>query len=168
MTETPAATSAPAAASAVTDPARLTDADIAALTAALGAEDAALYAYGTATAFARPDRLPQIAEHAAAHRARRAAVIGILTAAGAPVPPSAAGYTLPFPVDDPVSAARLAVVAEHDCAVAWRSALEHADSAGVRDFSATALADAAVRAGKWRVALGTVPATVAFPGTPEA
>ncbi|QDQ97672.1 ferritin-like domain-containing protein [Tomitella fengzijianii] len=150
------------------DGAQLTDADVAALTTALGAEDGALYAYGTATAFAQPDRLPQIAEHAAAHRARRESVIAILTAAGAGVPPSAAGYTLPFPVDDPVSAARLAATSEHDCAVAWRSALEHAKSPEVRDFSATALADAAVRAGKWRVALGITPATVAFPGTPEA
>lgn len=144
----------------------LSEADIAALSSALSAEDGAIYAYGVATAFARPDRLPQISEHVAAHRARREAVIAMLTAAGAVAPPAAAGYTLPFPVDDADSAARLAVAAEHDCAVAWRSALEHARSAEVRDFAVTALSDAAVRAGKWRVAVGTVPPTTAFPGTP--
>src|SRR5699024_1711666 len=57
----------------------LSDADIAALSSALSAEDGAIYAYGVATAFARPDRLPQISEHVAAHRARREAVIAMLT-----------------------------------------------------------------------------------------
>lgn len=156
---------APSTSSASGTP-ELSDADIAALSTALGAEDGAIYAYGTATAFARPDRLSQIAEHAAAHRARREAVIAMLTAAGADAPPAAAGYTLPFPVDDAASAGRLAVTAEHDCAVAWRSALEHARSSEIRDFAVTALSDAAVRAGRWRVAVGTVPPTVAFPGAP--
>lgn len=155
------------AAEPTVDPTTLPDADTSALADALRAEDAAVYAYGMTTAFALPARQKQIAEHTAAHRARREAVTDMLTAAGVPAPPTAAGYTFPFPVDDPTSAARLAATAEHDCAVAWRSALEHAETAGVRDFAVTALTDSAVQAGNWRVALGIEPPTVAFPGTPE-
>lgn len=167
-TNAPATTAPATTAEPPLDPAALTAGDITALTTGLAAEDAAIYAYGTMTAFARADRRPQIAEHAAAHRARRESLVRLLSAADAPVPPAAAGYTLPFPVTDPASAARLAVAAEEDCAVAWRSALERADSDGVRGIAVDALSAAAVLAARWRVALDVAPPTVPFPGTPAA
>jgi len=107
--------------------------------------------------------------------ARADAVNGALVAAGAIAPVSEPGYLMPLAVTDPVTATQLAVIVETDTAVAWRSVLERSDPstegvpAGSFDVRATAVAglsDCAVRATGWRVALGTVPATTAFPGMP--
>lgn len=167
MTDRAPADAADTAATPTIAPATLPRTDSDALADALRAEQAAIYAYGTVSAYSRPGRKDRIAGHIAAHRARREAVIGVLTDAGRPAPAAAAGYTLPFPVDDPESAARLAVTAEQDCTVAWRSVLERARTDGTRAFAVPALSDAAVRAGKWRVALDAAPPTVPFPGTPD-
>lgn len=167
MTDHPSTDPAGTATPPTIAPSTLPRTDSDALADALRAEVAAIYAYGTVAAYALPGRMDQIAGHVAAHRARREAVIGILTDAGRQTPAAAAGYTLPFPVDDPESAARLAATAEQDCAVAWRSVLERAHADGTRAFALPALSDAAVRAGKWRVALDVAPPTIRFPGTPD-
>nr|WP_024796744.1 ferritin-like domain-containing protein [Tomitella biformata] len=140
--------------------------DIAALGVALEAEHAAVYSYGLITAYGNASRRDQVAVHAAAHRARRDATAAMLAAGGAVVPAAAAGYTVPFPVTDPASAAQLAVTVEEDAATAWRSALEHADSEPVRGIAIDNLTDSAVRAGNWRIALGVTPPTTPFPGQP--
>ncbi|MDG3010950.1 ferritin-like domain-containing protein [Rhodococcus sp. D2-41] len=135
-----------------------------ALTGALQSVYAAVYAYGLIAAYANPTRATQVATLVAAHRAVRDEAVDLLASAGAPIPREAAGYTVPFPVTDPKSAARLAVRVEDDCAVAWRAALERADAEAVRDIAVQALADCAVRAGNWNVALNVQPPTTAFPG----
>lgn len=140
--------------------------DITALTEGLAAENAAVYSYGLITAYGSPSRREQVATHTAAHRARRDTTMEMLAAGGAQVPPAAAGYTVPFAVTDPDSAAKLAVQAEEDAAAAWRSALEHAESESVRTLAIENLTDSAIRAGNWRVALGVEPPTTAFPGQP--
>ncbi|WP_067698852.1 ferritin-like domain-containing protein [Nocardia jejuensis] len=142
----------------------MTTADQKALTDALSAEYAAVYAYGVIAAYANTDRAKLVAEYTAAHRARRDATIDALKAAGAVIPGPDAAYTAPFPVNDPIPAAKLAVTVESDCATAWRSAIEHADSPDIRRTALTALTDAALRLATWQSILGTNPATVAFPG----
>lgn len=150
--------------SASATPASLSAADQQALTGALQSVYAAIYAYGLVAAYGNPSRATQVASLVAAIRAVRDEAVGMLASAGAPIPREAAGYTVPSPVTDPKSAARLAVRVEEDCAVAWRSALERADAQAVRDLALQALADCAVRAGNWNVALNVEPPTTAFPG----
>lgn len=144
----------------------LSENDIEVLSLALQSENAAVYSYGLITAYGNAGRREQVAVHAEAHRARRDATASLLAAGGTEAPPAAAGYTVPFPVTDPASAAQLAVAAEEDSATAWRSALERADAEPVRSLAIDNLTDSAIRAGNWRIALGTQPPTTAFPGQP--
>ena len=137
-----------------------------ALIDALDAEYAAVFAYGIVGAFSNPDRANLVAANAAAHRARRNATIDALTAASITAPEPQAGYTVPFPVIDPISAAQLAATVEADTAVAWRSVIERAQSEHTRGVGIDALTEAAVRLANWRAILGTAPPTVPFPGQP--
>lgn len=143
----------------------LTEQEQQALAAALAAEHAAVYGYGLVAAFALDERAGVVAEAADVHRTRRNAVTDRLAAAGAPAPPSEAGYTVPLAVSDAVSAAQLAELVEAGCARAWRSVLERSEPGELRGTAVAALTDTAVRATGWRVALGATPATTAFPGT---
>ncbi|GAA5056157.1 ferritin-like domain-containing protein [Nocardia callitridis] len=142
----------------------MTDAERTALLDALRAEYSAVYAYGVIAAYASPERVRVVAEHTAAHRARRDSTAEALAAAGITVPPSDAAYTTPFPVDDPIPAARLAVTVETDTATAWRAVVERADTAPTRRTATDALTEAAVRLATWQSILGTAPATTPFPG----
>jgi aspartate/methionine/tyrosine aminotransferase len=135
-----------------------------ALTDALNAEYGAVYAYGVIAAYASPERARLVAEHTAAHRARRDATVDALALGGATVPPPDAAYTVPFPVTDPIPAARLAVTVESDTAVAWRAVVERAASMAIRRAGVDALTEAAVRLATWQSILGADPPTIAFPG----
>ncbi|HEY5858175.1 MAG TPA: ferritin-like domain-containing protein [Aldersonia sp.] len=137
-----------------------------ALIDALNAEHAAVFAYGVVAAFSNPERTDLIAAHSAAHRARRDATIDALTAAAVTPPSAQAGYTVPFPVGDPITAAQLAVAIEHDTAVAWRSVIERAQSEPTRRTGVETLTDAAMRLATWQTILGTAPPTAPFPGQP--
>ena len=136
-----------------------------ALSAALTAEYAAIWAYGVIGV-----RLADAARTAAraaeaAHRSRRDALILQLSAGGGQVPADQAGYALPYPVTDRASALKLAVEVEERTAAFWRAALAH--TGGVdRNRALAALTDCAVRATRWRRAAGVTPLTVAFPGRP--
>ncbi|UGT42245.1 ferritin-like domain-containing protein [Nocardia yamanashiensis] len=142
----------------------MTDTDQQALTDALSAEYAAVYAYGVIAAYANHDRDRLVAEYTAAHRARRDATIDALKNLGAPIPAPDAAYTTPFAVDDPIPAAKLAVTVESDTAVAWHSLAERADSPALRRTAVEALTECALRLATWQSILGTNPATIAFPG----
>ncbi|WP_330179219.1 ferritin-like domain-containing protein [Nocardia sp. NBC_01503] len=137
-----------------------------ALTDALSAEYAAVYAYGVIAAYANNDRDKYVSECTAAHRARRDATIDTLKTLGATVPAPAAAYTAPFPVDDPIPAAKLAVTVESDTAAAWHSALERADTPEIRRIALDALTECALREATWNNILGNNPPTTAFPGQP--
>ncbi|WP_227980906.1 ferritin-like domain-containing protein [Nocardia spumae] len=137
-----------------------------ALVDALNAEYSAVYAYGVVAAYASPERTQLVAEYLAAHRARRDATVDALKAAGATVPAPAAAYAPPFPVDDPIPAAKLAVTVESDTAVAWRSVVEHAATADLRRTGTDALTECALRLATWQSVLGANPATTPFPGQP--
>jgi hypothetical protein len=131
---------------------------------ALAAEHSAVFGYGVVSAFADPARADDVATDTAAHRARRDATIDALISVGVDPPVAAPGYTVPFPVIDPSSAARLALQIETDTAVAWRSVVERARSEPARANAIEALTDTAVRAAHWRTHLGIVPPSVPFPG----
>ncbi|MBF6165734.1 ferritin-like domain-containing protein [Streptomyces gardneri] len=142
----------------------MTETERRALIDALNAEYGAVYAYGVIAAYASPERTRLIAEHTAAHRARRDTTADVLALGGATVPPPDAAYTVPFPVTDPISAARLAVTVESDVAVAWRSVVERGASMTIRRTGVDALTEAALRLATWQSILGANPPTVAFPG----
>ncbi|MCX5046548.1 ferritin-like domain-containing protein [Aldersonia sp. NBC_00410] len=137
-----------------------------ALIDALRAEHAAIFAYGLVAAFSNPQRADLIATNSAAHRARRDATIDALTAASIDPPVADSGYTVPFPVVDPITAAQLAATVESDTAVAWRSVVERAAAEHTRRTGVDALTECAVRLATWRTILGTAPVTVPFPGQP--
>ncbi|NGP09593.1 ferritin-like domain-containing protein [Rhodococcus sp. 14C212] len=137
-----------------------------ALVDALSAEFAAVFGYGIVAAFSNPARAAEVSADTAAHRARRDATTDALRAAAVTPPTAAAGYTTPFPVTDPVSAAQLAVQIETDVAVAWRSVVERARSEHTRGAAIEALTESAMRAARWRANLGIVPPSVALPGQP--
>ncbi|RMI35672.1 DUF4439 domain-containing protein [Nocardia stercoris] len=141
-----------------------TTADQQALSDALAAEYAAVYAYGLVAAYCAPERAKIVAEFTAAHRTRRDATIDALKAAGATVPAAAAAYTTPNRVDDPIPAAQLAATVESDTATAWRAVVERADSPEVRRTAIDALTDCAVRQATWQGILGAAPTTAPFPG----
>lgn len=142
----------------------MTDAERRALLDALNAEYAAVYAYGVIGAYASPERTRLVATAAAAHRARRDSTVDALTAAGITSPAPDPAYTTPFPVDDPIPAARLAVVVETDAAGAWRAVVERAESDDLRGLGIDGLTESAVRLATWQAILGANPPTVAFPG----
>ncbi|MCA2208182.1 ferritin-like domain-containing protein [Nocardia rosealba] len=135
-----------------------------ALQRALDTEYAAVYSYGLIAAYANSDRSRLVAEFSAAHRARRDATIELLEAGGSAPEASDAAYNPPFPVDDPIPAAHLAVAVESDCAAAWYAVVEQATDPAVRASAVEALTEAAVRRARWQAILGTNPVTVSFPG----
>ncbi|MFT4128159.1 MAG: ferritin-like domain-containing protein [Gordonia sp. (in: high G+C Gram-positive bacteria)] len=135
-----------------------------ALAAAADAENAAVFTYGVITAFVAAARRDMLVEFIADHRGARDTVNAAITAGGGTPPVAAAGYTLPQPVTDPVSAAKAALTSEVDCTRAYRALLEQADSGAGRTIGVNGLTASARRAAQWRVVLGQRPATVAFPG----
>jgi Domain of unknown function (DUF4439) len=149
------------------DASRPSDAADAALFDAVAAEHGVIYGYGLVSAHATPDLNDLVSGALAGHRARREKAIARLAARNVPAPVPAVGYRLPFDVDVPTDAAKLAVRMEEDCAVAWRAVLERAKTGEDRELAVTALKQCAVTAARWRQVLGVVPSTVAFPGGTE-
>lgn len=135
-----------------------------ALAVAVNAENAAIFTYGVVAAYAAPSRAQTIAEYTAEHRSRRDESATALAAAKVDVPAAAPGYNLSAPVTDPVSALRAALIAEEDCAVAYRALMEQADDVPVRRLGLDGLTESATRAANWRLVLRISPATVALPG----
>lgn len=137
-----------------------------ALTEALQAEYAAIYAYGLVAAYSKPDRQAMIAASVAAHRARRDELVRMLSERSVPVAPAPAGYTAPFAVDDPIPAAKLAVAVENDAATAWLAAVERVDNDTDRRTAIDALVDTSVRLATWNAIVPVSPPTTPFPGKP--
>lgn len=136
-----------------------------ALTVALTAENAAIFAYGVVAAYAASSRSQTIAEYTAEHRSRREELVAALTAAQVEVPAAAAGYDLSAPITDPASALTVALTAEEDCAVAYRALIEQAEDVSARRLGLGGLTDSAGRAANWRLVLRISPVTVALPGS---
>jgi hypothetical protein len=133
------------------------------LMAALQAEHAAIYAYGTAGAKLDSGTVGLARNADAAHRTRRDALVVRLAGAGATPPPAAPAYALPFPVTDKASALKLLALVEDRTAAQWRLVLPPA-AGEVRKLALDALVDCAARGAALRQAAGTTPFTSPFPG----
>ena len=128
--------------------------------AALAAEHAAVYGYGVVGGRVAADRQAEARQAYDAHRAARDALVRTVTDLGGTPVAAAAGYRLPFPVDGPAAAVRLAAFLEDRVAGVYGD-LVRAATGGVRRDAAAALRQAAVRAVRWS---GD---SVAFPGLAE-
>jgi hypothetical protein len=128
--------------------------------AALAAEHAAVYGYGVVGGRVAAARQAEARQGYDAHRARRDAMIRTVTDLGAVPVTTAGGYELPFAVDGPAAAARLAAFLEERVAGAYGD-LVRAGIGDIRREAADALREAAVRAVRW------TGGSVAFPGLAE-
>ncbi|MFF7995438.1 ferritin-like domain-containing protein [Kitasatospora xanthocidica] len=120
-----------------------------ALQDALGAEHAAVYGYGVVGAHLPGD--PQRADARTAHAAHQAQRDGwqrLLTSLDAAPAPAAGGYRLPFPVNSPADAARLAAHLETRLTTVYAD-LVAAVPAPHRRAAALALRDCTLRAHRW-------------------
>jgi Domain of unknown function (DUF4439) len=134
------------------------------LSAALAAEEAAIYAYGLigVRLSGEGDRTEaRTAEQV--HRDRRDALVSRLAQLNASTAPAPAAYELPFAVTGRASALKLAIHVEDGVAAAWRAVLPVTENAD-RTMALSALTDSAVRATRWRRMAGVTPITLPFPG----
>jgi hypothetical protein len=154
------------------------DGTLAALLAAINAEQLAAYGYGTlGPRLGSPAQITQAHGCELAHRALAATATAMAATAASGSSPSGGpgSYTLPATATDAASALRLAAVLEQQCAAGWRYVLAQlasspaagsssvgADSAWT--VAAGALRDSAVRAVMWRRLTDAATASVAFPG----
>jgi hypothetical protein len=136
-----------------------------ALQQALAAEHAALWLYGTASAFVTGSSETEIIAGMGAVQNLRDATERRLTAGGVTPAPAQPAYLVPAQVTNQTSALTALAIAESDATVAWRSVLEHTDDAGTRSVALAALIDSAVRQTRWRRLAGESPASVAMPGS---
>lgn len=136
----------------------------AALQNALSAENAALWLYGTASAFVSGSVAGEMVAAMGTVQNLRDATANRLTAGGVKPQPAQPAYLVPSPVTDQASALAALGVAEADAAVAWRAVLEHTNDARLRAAGLAALVDSAVRETRWRRVSGQSPASVALPG----
>jgi hypothetical protein len=136
----------------------------AALQQALSAEHAALWLYGTASAFITGSAETEIAAAMTSVQNLRDATEQWLTSGGATPQPAQPAYLVPKPVTNQPSALAALGIAESDATVAWRSVLEHTDDAKLRDAALAALIDSAVRQTRWRRLSGQSPASIPMPG----
>jgi hypothetical protein len=135
-----------------------------ALQNALSAENAALWLYGTASAFVEGGVEPEIVAGMNAVQSLRDATAQRLTAGQVTPTPAQPAYLVPTPVTSQSSALTALAIAESGAAVAWRSVLEHTDYGDLRRAALAALVDSAVRQTRWRRLSGQSPASIAMPG----
>lgn len=130
---------------------------VAALQAALAAENAAIFGYGVAGAHLAGPRRARAERDWAAHQAARDALTVLVTARGGQAPPAAPAYALPFAVTGPEAAVQLAAYLEDRVATAYLGLVAVAEP-GLRALGARSVQAAALRATGWRGH------TLAFPG----
>lgn len=138
----------------------LTATELAALQAALAAENAAVYGYGVIGAQLDGESRDRAGAALAAHQARGGLLQQRIDAAAATPTAAAPGYELPFPVTGPAAAARLAALLEERLAAVYANGVQ-ATVGPLRTALASALQLSAVAALPW----GGVGS--AFPGLPE-
>lgn len=145
-------------------PATLPADTVTALQQALSAEHAALWLYGTASAFVTGSDETEIIAAMGSVQTLRDATEHRISAGGATPVPAQPAYIAPQPVTGQTSALAALAVAESDATVAWRSVLEHTDNPALRGAALSALIDSAVRETRWRRLAGQSPASIAMPG----
>jgi hypothetical protein len=133
---------------------------IAALQAALAAEQAAIFGYGVVGAHLSGTRQRAAQSDWVAHQLAADQLAALIRAAGARPHASAVGYEIPFAVQSARQARSLAVILEDRVAQAYLALVALSDNL-LRELGGHELRAAALRAASWR---GT---TVAFPGLPS-
>jgi Domain of unknown function (DUF4439) len=132
----------------------------AALTAALAAENAAVFGYGVAGAQMSGRHRAQAERDWVLHERARDMLTQLLVSQGGEPTPAAPGYSLPFPVHGARSAAALAAYLEDQVTAAYLGLVALPD-AQLRALGASEVKAAALRAALWRGK------TLAFPGLQE-
>ena len=130
---------------------------VAALQAALAAEDAAIYGYGVAGAHLTGSSLAAATRDWTGHNEARDALAAMIARLGARPAAAQAFYQLPFRVHDAATAMALAARLEDGVARAYLGLVAVSDQR-LRHFGALAVQGAAQRAASWRGS------TQAFPG----
>lgn len=131
---------------------------------ALGAENAALWLYGTASAFVSSAVESEIVAAMNAVQNLRDAAAQRLSSGEVTPQPAQPAYLVPTSVTNQTSALAALAIAESDATVAWRSVLENTDDGSLRAAALAALIDSAVRQTRWRRLSGQSPASIALPG----
>ena len=126
------------------------------------AEHAAIYGYGVLGARLAEPLRTDAREADDAHRVRRDELATLLRARRTAVPPTQAAYDVQ--ASQQADALALAVRLEEGMALRWRDLVGGTDDRALRTVGISALTDTAVRAARWRRALGRRPGTVALPG----
>jgi hypothetical protein len=127
---------------------RPASATIAALQAALAAEQAASYGYGVLGAHLTGLRFAAASADCVAHERARDRLSGMITARGGHPQPAAAAYQLPIAVHTPAAARSLAITLERQVTAAYVGLVAVQDPA-LRAFAATTMRDCAVRSARW-------------------
>ena len=130
---------------------------LAALQAALAAEDAAIFGYPVAGAHLSGTRQTAAEQDWTGHNEARDALTAMISALGATPVAAQAFYRLPYPVHDPASAMALAAYLEDGITRAYLGLVAVSDPR-LRTFGALAMQSSAARAAFWRGS------TQAFPG----
>lgn len=136
----------------------------AALQLALAAEHAAVWGYAVVGSVLAEGMRDAVVAVQSAHRELRDDTAARLRSLGADPVQALPGYALPFTVEESAAALALAALLEDGTAAAWRYVLGATDDVLLRGTALTALTGSAVQAVRWRLAAGTSPTTVAFPG----
>jgi hypothetical protein len=130
---------------------------VAALQAALAAEDAAIFGYGVAGAYLSGSRKSAAEQDWTGHNEAHDTLTAMISALGAVPVAAQAFYQLPFAVHDAATAMTLAAYLEDGVTRAYLGLVAVSDQR-LRMFGALAMQGSAERAAFWR---GT---TEAFPG----
>src|SRR5215831_11419883 len=138
---------------------RRTKAIVAALQAALAAEQAASYGYGIIGAHLKGKQFAVAAADCVAHERARDRLTGMIAGRGGQPRPAAAAYRLPMQVPNAAAALTLAVRLERQVASAYLGLVAVPDSE-LRHFAAAGMRDCAVRSARWGGR------AQAFPGLP--
>jgi hypothetical protein len=132
--------------------------ELAALKSALAAEQAVVYGYGAVGAHLSGAPRRYAMARLTMHQARRDEISALITASGAVPPGGLPAYRLPFPVEDPASARRLAGSLEDGAAgAAWDLAAATGSRSSARRLAVGWLADAAVAASRWGASTAPLP-----------
>ena len=133
----------------------------------LEAEHATVYGYGLLGARLDDAGRDRARTALDSHRARRDQLDRLLRERGGDPEPSEPAYDVD--VGTSLAAMALAVRLEEGLAVRWRDLVVGTPSGGdgtpLRSLAVAGLTECAVRAAQWRQAAGTVPSTVALPGS---
>jgi hypothetical protein len=121
---------------------------VAALQAALAAEQAASYGYGVVGSHLTGAKFAQASADSVAHERARDSLTVMITDRGAQPRPAAVAYQLPIPVASPTQAIALATLLEHQVAGAYPALVAVPDPA-LRAFAARRMASCAVTAARW-------------------